>query len=187
MIERIKKFLGKIADSLLDPLLQWVLTLKWWKRFLIFLAILSIFGLIKYHDKVSKWVSSIERLYRIVRVDSKTPPLREIDQKRLNNYIEYLAIALKVRFDQLEDYPEQQAWNMAQISAALGGHTSISSKSARAYLDSHIGPNCFCWRKYPLVQYPPNIAVSSWVLFAMSRLRQAASVDQLKFLLDNQN
>jgi len=80
-----------------------------------------------------------------------------------------------------------QAWTTAQVLVALKGETSTRPEAAIDYFNREAGPNSAGWRKFREPQYPPHIAASGWVLWALASFGQAASEDQLQFLLENQN
>lgn len=185
MWEFLKDLVKPLIESIRKPVLEWILSLSWWKRVVILILIVAAFVSFRYYKEVKNSAALGIRMARVVLARGERFPLRQADRERLKNSVERLSSILKTSLSGTEF--AGQAWTTAQILIALEGRATVDAKSVQAYFESQMKPDCSCWQKYPDVKYPAHIAVSATVLFSLARLRQPVTTDQLLFLLENQN
>jgi hypothetical protein len=60
----------------------------------------------------------------------------------------------------------------------------INAEVVRSYFRNNQKIECNCWYESP--GYPPHVAISGWVLFALAQLNSPATEAQVKFFLKEQ-
>jgi hypothetical protein len=127
--------------------------------------------------------------YRIfqVEISPKAIPVSDESRQTLSDKSLQLARTLGSLLNGYED----QAWTRAQIIVALTNNPSsslrkIDAPTAVLLFETKLSTACGCWKKYPMPQYPPHIAISAWVTWALSALN-IYHPRAIEFLLSNQN
>ncbi|UVT16520.1 MAG: TIR domain-containing protein [Nitrospira sp.] len=87
--------------------------------------------------------------------------------------------------------PGYEVWAIAQSIVALSGQSDLQSSTltdtVKFFRQDQKDAHCQCWKPFNQQKGdPPHIPVSAWVLVALARSNQAASDDELDFLLKNQ-
>jgi hypothetical protein len=84
------------------------------------------------------------------------------------------------------------AWTSAQILLALrendpGYAGKVGVRQIDRFFRQIAGPECTCWRKLPQGQYPNNVGVTGWVLWALGAYGIPATKGEVEHLLATQN
>jgi hypothetical protein len=124
------------------------------------------------------------RLYRVSQTDSETLPFHTSHKIRLDRSITDLVSYLSIELGKKGSSEIYGPWTVSKIVVGLAGSVSLDSNDVTRFLRAQMLSGCSCWREYNSNEQ--QLGVSSYVLFALSRLGQPASNDQLQFLLNEQ-
>jgi hypothetical protein len=185
MIEWLTEYLRRIADSVINPIVLWVLHLRWWARTLILIFILAIAGLVIYRDQIPKWATTGNRLYRVWGTDSKTFPFHDSEKKALENAIEDLSLHLDGEFRKRNgEDPIYGSWTIAQVAVALPDkNQQVTMDNMSTFMHEQMSTDN-CWKQFR--RKDCHIANTAWVLISFARVTQRVPDEQLRFVLSNQ-
>ena len=123
-------------------------------------------------------------LAKVVANDSIIPlPAPLLDH--LNDINRRIAESLKADLEQLgQDHTH--AWPVMQAAVAGNGLISIDSDRITSFVRSEAYEDCNCWGETPGT-HPPNIPMSSWVIFALAEIGEPATPGEINFLINEQH
>jgi hypothetical protein len=186
MFGLLSKYVDQLIDSIVAPVWERVKALSLAGRACVLALLLAAAWLGGHFDKVSALLSQAPRVARVARSDSATPPLSRRDRAKLRDAISRLAASLEPEVS-YAGTQYREAWPIAQVTVALQGLSGVDSARAGDFLESQTDSVCGCWRQIPSAASPQNVAITGWVIFALTSVGYHLNTKQLLFLLSNQH
>ena len=180
--------LEDVLDALLEPFWLWVRAstkdLSWRGRALL-LALAGLVAITGAH-----W-NSLPLIYRSAaafgKIVTSAPTQIPLDTAltfKIRETSRRLAEGLRGDLNDPDNLYPASAWTLAQLTAASNGMIKIKAEVVRAYIRNTEEIECNCWQETP--DRLPNVAVSGWVLFALSKLNYPATEAEVRFFLKEQ-
>ncbi len=185
MLGPLGKYIDKLVDSLVDPLWNRILALKWFGRAAVFVGLLVIAAITVYRERVLALGARVDYMARVQWTDAKIRPLTGTNQDRVNATIARLAAGLEPDIANMGKVG-YAAWPIAQIAAALNGIAPIDSAHIAAFLQTEADSTCKCWQEIPGPQGTPSVPISGWIVYTLAELNRPITREELDFFLNNQ-
>src|SRR5262249_523807 len=175
------------ARDLLEPfwlrLRAWTKDLPWHGRiFLLVLASLVVLVAANWNSlyrTTAAFGKIVTRTHAQIPLDSSlTSKVRETSRR--------LAGGLRAELDDPGSIAPPSPWVLAQMTAASNGMIKINAEVIRTYFRNKENFACNCWQENPDNSYPPHVAASGWVLFALAELNSPATEAEVRFFLKEQ-
>jgi hypothetical protein len=189
MIEYFKKKLEALADSVLEPLWNWVMAASLKIRIAILLICCAIGGVIAFPDVPGELYKQSGGITRTMFAESEKIPLPEILTEKISSTAKRLSQTIKGDLLKL-NVVSITPWAAAQAAAAtVNMEAVILDKGAIvSFIRSNTVPGCACWTEIP--QYPMDaqcVFISGWVMTALADMDVPATSEEIRYALDAQN
>lgn len=115
-------------------------------------------------------------------------PISSAALSNLNASVQNLQASLEAQVAGVGHRPELNSWQVAQIWIALHGidiGLADPGLRLREFMTDNRDSMCQCWRETE--DKLPHTLATAWVLFSLARYDQAATPEEIKFVLDRQN
>lgn len=191
--EAIKKFFEKILESILKPILDWILNLNWLKRVLC-LLICGIIGYSIYRNDDIMFVYNHFDNYKNIWNSSSDQIILADDKKnKLNKLIAEITNVLynSEYFKMGDSEGKYNAWTISQILVSTKSKNTISRGSSYCNYISKpkfsFVPNCCCYTETNKGESYGHAIVTSWVMLTLADLKVNLKDSLLNYVLENQN
>jgi len=115
-------------------------------------------------------------------------PVSPSAQANLRASIDAMAANLRPWVKKVGDDPKVNAWAAAEIWLALQGldfGVADPGRKLRDFMTKERDSSCYCWRE--TADVPPHTLVTAWVLYALARYNQPATVEEIESVLQHQS
>ena len=186
MFDYLTKKLELLADSVFDPLLQWVIGLRWGMRLLLLLAGFGAIALATNWPAFLAYARTGYTASRIMLLSPDKIPIRAEMKERIAATSRRMWVTLKDDFHATER-PDVTAWVASQLIVASPQGGVDNPQAMASFIRSMRRSECSCWAETKNdTEHPANPFVSGWILAALSDIDIAATPDEIGFLLGTQ-
>lgn len=186
MLEYIKAPIAKLAESVINPVAEWLLCRNWLFRAVTLLLAFFAVALVTQRQEIDHLYH--QGLFTAGAVASSGHIfLRPETSDKLSATISRLDSTIStdlLTFDRLNLAP----WTIAQTLVAAEGKTPdpITADRVLKYIRSKVEPNCFCWADVVATHDRICTAITGWVMAAFAATNTAISDADLQAILSEQ-
>lgn len=188
MFDYLKKKYGELLASVLDPIFNWLLGLSWPRRAALILVVPLVWTIWDTRMQISEHLLVLNQARRVLVSAPGTIPISEELRDQLARLGDRLQTASATDVALISP-PELTGWSAAQSAIATAGDIRLvaARSSFIEYMRKRRIDSCGCWAE--LNQDGAEkawIFISGWALAALAIDRNAASPQEIAFILGSQ-
>jgi hypothetical protein len=180
--EIFKGPIDRLTQSVVDPVVERVLSLSWFRRLLILSAMLALGWSYLYYRQASNAARDSYDLVVVSR--SQSVPLSSTDTIKLHGHIDSLADHLRAELSKRGTPGNYTSWTIGQIIVSLQGRSTAEANDLALFFEKQ-DADTDCWKQLPTE--PQHLVATSWVLTALADTGTPLGNRGLACILDSQN
>jgi hypothetical protein len=189
LYEYLMRRLAELADSVLKPIWDWVMSRSWLVRAGILVAALAIFTIAYDPTPAREIYEQSVHTARAALTDPRRVAIAPETKVELVDTGDRLLDTVKSDLLTLNG-GSLTPWSTAQalIAAVQNEHLPGSTPEAVSFITSNQMNGCFCWAEIPADQSTGVCTfIAGWVMFAFGNVGESVSASDLTYLLGKQN
>lgn len=189
MLEYLKKKYEELFSSVFDPIFKAILESKWWVKILALGLTGIVYWSIENPEPLKKYSQDLQTYARVMTHPTDSIALSNKAIKRILESQRRLILAIRNDANIIST-GEITGWSAAQALLAISKSSNLNDEKQKflTFINGSRLEKCSCWPELNTdTEESAWIFISGWVLSAKASTATQAEINEINFLLNNQN